>query len=71
MIRLKSGADPITEQDVKDFCKGKISHFKVPKYVLFEDEKFIPLTPSGKVKKFVLAEECRKKLGKTKTSAFE
>lgn len=60
----------LDEPAVKDFCKGRIAHFKVPKYVLFVDEGFLPLTPSGKVRKFVLSQLCCELLGKKKLSPF-
>jgi len=44
----------ITEDDVRDFCRGKISRFKIPKYVFFVDS--YPLTASGKIQKFLLRE---------------
>ena len=46
-IILKAGAD-ITDSDVKDFCRGQIARYKVPKHVAFVDS--FPLTASGKVK---------------------
>ena len=52
-IILDEGAD-LHESDVKEFCKGKISHYKVPKYVLFVEG--YPLTGSGKIQKFKLKE---------------
>ncbi len=39
-------------EDVQDFCRGKISNYKVPKYVGFV--KQLPLTASGKVQKYEL-----------------
>jgi fatty-acyl-CoA synthase len=42
------------EEDVRDFCRGKISRFKIPKYVFFVDA--FPLTDSGKIKKYKLRE---------------
>lgn len=41
--------------DIRDFCRGKISSYKVPKYVAFVDK--YPLTASGKVQKFKLREK--------------
>ena len=41
-------------QDVTDFCRGKISHYKIPKYVAFVEE--YPITASGKVQKYKLRE---------------
>jgi fatty-acyl-CoA synthase len=50
----KEGAK-ITEEDVRDYCRGKIANFKVPKYVFFVNA--YPLTASGKVQKFKLREQ--------------
>ena len=41
-------------EDVRDFCKGKIARYKIPKYVFFIDQ--FPLTGSGKIQKFKLKE---------------
>ncbi|HPN34152.1 MAG TPA: AMP-binding protein [bacterium] len=49
----KQGAQ-ITEADVRDYCRGKISRFKIPQYVFFVDA--YPLTASGKVQKYLLRE---------------
>jgi fatty-acyl-CoA synthase len=50
-VILKEGFD-LTPEDVQDFCRGKISNYKVPKYVGMIDQ--LPLTASGKVQKFKL-----------------
>ena len=50
-IILDEGAD-VHESDVKEFCKGNIAHYKIPKYVLFVEG--FPLTGSGKIQKFKL-----------------
>ncbi|MDR3250227.1 MAG: AMP-binding protein [Tannerella sp.] len=42
----------ITEDVVKDFCRGKIARHKIPKYVFFVDD--FPMTGSGKIQKFKL-----------------
>jgi len=54
VIVPKQGAD-LTEKDVIDFCKTKLSSFKVPKYVAFTNE--LPKNPSGKVLKRELREQ--------------
>lgn len=56
-IILKEGAD-IRESDVRDFCRGKISRFKIPKYVHFLTD--YPMTASGKIQKFKLTEMSEK-----------
>ena len=53
-IILKENAD-LTEDDVKDFCRGKISRHKVPRYVFFVNE--YPMTASGKIQKYKLREK--------------
>jgi fatty-acyl-CoA synthase len=45
----------LTPEDVRDYCRGKISNYKVPKYVTFV--RSYPLTASGKVQKYKLREE--------------
>ncbi|KAH8022510.1 hypothetical protein HPB51_025073 [Rhipicephalus microplus] len=57
-IKLKEGKS-LTGDDVKKFCEGKISHFKTPKYIVFVDT--FPKTISGKIQKFKIREESRKK----------
>jgi fatty-acyl-CoA synthase len=49
----KDGA-AITEEDVRDFCRGTIANFKVPKYVFFVNS--YPMTASGKIQKYKLRE---------------
>jgi len=52
-ILLKKGMDA-TADEVRDFCRGKIANYKVPKYVKFVDS--YPMTASGKIQKFKLRE---------------
>jgi len=53
-IILKDGVQ-MTEADVQDYCRGKISWYKIPKYVHFTDA--FPLTASGKIMKYKLREQ--------------
>jgi fatty-acyl-CoA synthase len=50
-IRLK---EPASEEEVREFCRGRIAHFKVPQYIRFVDE--FPMTVTGKVQKFRIRE---------------
>jgi fatty-acyl-CoA synthase len=50
-IRLKPGATA-TEDEIRAFCRGQITHFKIPRYVRFVDD--YPMTVSGKIQKFVM-----------------
>jgi fatty-acyl-CoA synthase len=50
-IVLKAGAT-MTEETVRQFCKGKIAYYKIPRHVRFVDS--FPMTVSGKVQKFIM-----------------
>ena len=56
-IILRSGVN-IKEEDIVDYCRGKIAWCKIPKYIAFVKE--YPLTASGKVMKFNLREEAKR-----------
>jgi fatty-acyl-CoA synthase len=59
-IRPREGAR-MTEEDVKAFCRGRIAHFKIPRYVKFADE--FPMTVTGKIQKFKMREQAIAELG--------
>uniref|UniRef100_A0A831U2Y5 AMP-binding protein n=1 Tax=Geobacter metallireducens TaxID=28232 RepID=A0A831U2Y5_GEOME len=59
-IILKKGVE-MTEEEVREFCRGKIANYKIPKYVKFVDG--YPMTASGKIQKFKLREMAIKELG--------
>ena len=52
-IILQDGVQ-MTDDEVKDFCRGKIARHKIPKYIFFVDT--FPMTGSGKIQKFKLRE---------------
>jgi fatty-acyl-CoA synthase len=52
-IRLKAGATS-TEEEIREFCTGKIAHFKIPQFIRFVDE--FPMTVTGKIQKFRIRE---------------
>ena len=58
-IELHSG-ESVTEEEIREFCKHKIAHFKIPKYIHFV-EKF-PMTVTGKLQKYKMREEMMKLL---------
>jgi len=53
-VRLKPGetADP---EEIRDFCRGKIAHYKIPRYVKFVDG--FPMTVTGKIQKFLMRQQ--------------
>jgi len=58
-IIIKKGVE-LSEDEVRDFCKGKIANYKVPRYVKFVTS--YPMTASGKIQKFKLREMAIKEL---------
>ncbi|HEY2042552.1 MAG TPA: AMP-binding protein [Jatrophihabitans sp.] len=59
-VRVKASAT-VTEDEIRAYCKGKLAHYKVPRYVLFVDE--YPMTVTGKVQKFKIRDSAVKELG--------
>ena len=52
-VELKKG-ESSTEEEIIQYCKGKIANYKIPRYVEFVNE--FPMTASGKTQKFKLQE---------------
>jgi fatty-acyl-CoA synthase len=59
-IQLKAGEEA-TEEEIRDFCRGKIAYFKVPQFIRFVDG--FPMTVSKKVQKFLMREREIKERG--------
>ena len=59
-IIVKPG-QAVTEQDIRDFCKGQIAHYKVPRYIQFVTE--FPMTVTGKIQKFKIRDAMKVQLG--------
>jgi fatty-acyl-CoA synthase len=47
--------------EIRDFCKGQIAHYKVPRYIRFVEQ--FPMTVTGKIQKFLLREQMATDLG--------
>jgi fatty-acyl-CoA synthase len=61
-VKVRSGA-ALSEDDVRTYCKGKIAHFKIPRYVKFVEE--FPMTVTGKIRKIEMREQSVAELGLT------
>ena len=59
-IKLKEGTT-CNSDDIKTFCKGKISHYKIPRYIKFVDS--FPMTVTGKIRKVEMREISVQELG--------
>ena len=60
-IRMRSGAEPLDANAVRDFATGQLARFKIPRYVVVVDE--FPMTVTGKVRKVAMREESAQRLG--------
>ena len=58
-IRLRDGMTA-SDEEIREFCRGQIAHYKVPRYVRFVES--FPLTISGKVQKYLIREHLRTEL---------
>ncbi|HTW71290.1 MAG TPA: AMP-binding protein, partial [Acetobacteraceae bacterium] len=58
-IKLREGMTA-TEEEIKAFCRGRITHFKIPRYVRFVES--YPMTVTGKVQKFVMRDMMAREL---------
>ncbi len=59
-IKIKEG-ESVTEEEIKEYCKGKIAHYKIPRYIKFTDS--FPMTVTGKIRKVEMREISTKELG--------
>ena len=59
-VKRRPGVD-LTEEDVRAFCRDRIAHQKIPRYVKFVDE--FPMTVTGKMQKFLMREAMERELG--------
>ncbi len=62
-IRMRPGAAPLTAEALREFCQGKLAHYKIPRYVHITDE--FPMTVTGKVRKVEMRERAIEILGLT------
>ncbi|HST67125.1 MAG TPA: AMP-binding protein [Mycobacteriales bacterium] len=60
-VRMRPGATPLTADALREFCLGKLAHYKIPRYVHIADE--FPMTVTGKVRKVEMRAESVRLLG--------
>ena len=60
-IILAPGAEPLDAEAVAEFCRGKLAHYKIPRYV--DVRESFPMTVSGKIRKVEMREEAVARLG--------
>ena len=59
-MKLRDGAE-LTADDLRAYCRGKIAHQKIPRYVKFVDA--FPMTVTGKMQKFLMRADMESELG--------
>ncbi len=59
----------VTTDEIRDFCRGRIAHYKVPRYVKIADE--FPMTVTGKIQKFRMREMAVEELGLETAAGIE
>lgn len=67
-IRLKAG-ETASEEEVRDFCRGKIAHFKIPQHIRFVDA--FPMTVTGKIQKYVIRQTEIKERGLERAAGIQ
>jgi fatty-acyl-CoA synthase len=67
-VILREG-ETASEEEIREFCRGQIAHYKIPRYVRFVDA--FPMTVTGKVQKFAMREQSVKDLGLEQAAAVK
>ncbi len=67
-VKLRAGAT-VTEDEIRDFCRTRLAHFKTPRYVKFVES--FPTTVTGKIQKFKIREQAILDLGLQDVAAIE
>jgi fatty-acyl-CoA synthase len=68
-VRLRPGAEPLTVEALREFCSGRLAHYKVPRYVKIVDE--FPMTVTGKIRKVEMREVSVDELGLQSAAAVK
>jgi fatty-acyl-CoA synthase len=61
-VRLRPGAATLTAESLREFCRGQLAHYKIPRYVHIVDD--FPMTVTGKVRKVEMRERSAEILGR-------
>ncbi|MEU6645283.1 AMP-binding protein [Saccharomonospora sp. NPDC046836] len=66
-VRMRNGTAPLTAESLREFCTGKLAHYKIPRYVHIVEE--FPMTVTGKIRKVEMRERAVTLLGLEKAAA--
>jgi fatty-acyl-CoA synthase len=67
-VKLREG-ESCTEEEVKEFCKGQIAHYKIPRYIKFVEA--FPMTVTGKIQKYLMRQQSVQELGLEAAAAIK
>ncbi|MCW2542192.1 MAG: fadD35 [Frankiales bacterium] len=65
-VRLRPGS-VVTDEDIRQYCQGRLAHYKIPRYVRFVDS--FPMTVTGKIQKYKIREQAVIELGLPEAAA--
>ncbi len=65
---IPHGGATVTEDEIREFCKGQIAHYKIPRYIKLVDS--FPMTVTGKVQKFKMRDAAIDELGLADAAAI-
>jgi fatty-acyl-CoA synthase len=66
-VKLREGAEGLTAEQVREYCSGRLAHYKVPRYVKVVDG--FPMTVTGKIRKVEMRETAVDELGLSDVAA--
>jgi len=66
-VRMREGAEALTAETVREFCQGKLAHYKIPRYLHVVEE--FPMTVTGKVRKVEMRQQSVTLLGLEQAAA--
>jgi fatty-acyl-CoA synthase len=67
-VQVKEGKS-LSEEEIREFCQGQITHFKIPRHIKLVNE--FPMTVTGKMQKFVMRDAYAEELGLQSGSPVE
>ncbi|MBI1378389.1 MAG: AMP-binding protein [Frankiales bacterium] len=60
-VRLRPGVETLSAESLREYCQGRLAHYKIPRYVKVVDE--FPMTVTGKIRKVEMREDSIAELG--------
>jgi fatty-acyl-CoA synthase len=68
-VRLRPGAEPLTAEALREYCQGRLAHYKIPRYVKIVED--FPMTVTGKIRKVEMRQVSVEELGLQSAAAIK